>query len=363
MNPSAKQFLEVLLRQKNLILGTIAIAVVGTMVAFKFVPKKYKVQTTISIQTQYFQVPLVRDFMPETFDGGELRSQREAILRRALDHKYLLDLGKRYQLFGKMSDDAIKTADLEDLSHRFEIVPAGPTSFLIGFFSPSPEAGYNVLVDIIGHIKQTLAQERRTTLLRLHDAIEEQLESLSAGGRQVVGDPTDRDMRPELVKKEIDRLESELSALKTTYSPRHPKIAELSKRLETLQKWLVVNPEVEAARKVRSLNFSGSKVDPASKELFEEMLKKYHYLEVAIYLDEQSRDTYMSILQEPYVPRAPLWPKRPVFLIWAVVVGFFVGALLALMREIVPAGSMRRIRLAVVARSESSSPMRSELTH
>lgn len=329
--PNSKTFVTAMLRQKMLILGTIVLFGVVAMASFKYVPKRFKVQTTLSIQTQYFQVPMIRDFLPETFDGGELRSQREGLLRRSLNHKYLLEMGKRHHLFSARNEDDIATYDLEELGKRFEIVPAGPTSFLISFYASNAEAGYSVIQDLIAHIRGTLASERHGTLLRLHDALEERLESLSFGTK---ADSSMMAARPDLVKKEISRTQEEIDMLKRTYSEKHPKIAELTKKLETLGKWVKNNPETDI--KNHSMNFSAAKVDAGSKDLFGDLLKKYHYLEVAMYLDEQSQETFLSVLQEPFVPKSPIWPKRSIFLIWAVMTGFLVGAVLALLREIAP---------------------------
>mgnify|MGYP000173201880 CR=1 FL=1 len=93
--------------------------------------------------------------------------------------------------------------------------------------------------------------------------------------------------------------------------------------------------------------FSGAKVDDSAKELFEDLLKKYHYLEVAIYLDAQSQDTYLTILQEPFVPKAAIWPKRPIFLIWGVLAGFLIGTFLALASEVIQAKALRFRKLGV----------------
>jgi uncharacterized protein involved in exopolysaccharide biosynthesis len=100
--------------------------------------------------------------------------------------------------------------------------------------------------------------------------------------------------------------------------------------------------------------FSGAKVDEAARELFEDLLKKYHYLEVAIYLDSQSQDTYLTVLQEPFVPKAPIWPKRPIFLIWGVLAGFIIGAGLAAAAELIPADSVSR-RMMRLRKSEADS--------
>ena len=40
------------------------------------------------------------------------------------------------------------------------------------------------------------------------------------------------------------------------------------------------------------------------KKPIEDLLKKFHYLEVVMYLDEQNQDSYLTVLQEAFVPRA-----------------------------------------------------------
>ena len=56
----ATNFLDAILRQRNLIAGAVVISAVASMIGFKYVPKSYKVQAVIGVQTQYFQSPLVR---------------------------------------------------------------------------------------------------------------------------------------------------------------------------------------------------------------------------------------------------------------------------------------------------------------
>jgi LPS O-antigen subunit length determinant protein (WzzB/FepE family) len=341
-----RNMIDAILRQKNLILGAIVISAVASMAGYKFVPKSYKVQAVIGVQTQYFQSPLVRDFVAETWDAGELRSQREALIRRALNHEFLLDLGKRHHLFGKLKDDEISSYDLDFLSKKFEVVPTGATSFLLGFFSKDPEEGYRIVQEAIAHIRSNMAEERHNTLLRLHDAIQDQLEVLSFG-KQDGSTPTIMASRPDLVKVEMERVKAQISVLRRSYSDRHPKVAELNRKLESLQKWLK-QPTLEmASTPARSGVFSGTKVDDSAKELFEDLLKKYHYLEVAIYLDAQSQDTYLTILQEPFVPKAPIWPKRPIFLIWGVLAGFLIGSIFALVSEVIQARAVRFRKAAV----------------
>src|SRR6185312_12599738 len=68
----AANLIAAILRQRNMIAGAVIISAVASMVGYKYVPKSYKVQAIIGVQTQYFQSPLVRDFVAETWDSNEL---------------------------------------------------------------------------------------------------------------------------------------------------------------------------------------------------------------------------------------------------------------------------------------------------
>ncbi|MBI3543313.1 MAG: hypothetical protein HY075_08595, partial [Deltaproteobacteria bacterium] len=287
---------------------------------------------------------------PETFDGQELRSQRESLIRKALNQDYARELGKKFNLFHLKKDEEPSTGDMADLISRFEVVPAGPSTYLIGFFSSNPYVGFDIMKDFIAHVKSVLAQERHAKLVRLHDAIQDRLEVLSFG--KGGGASPMMAKRPDLIKKEIDRIKEEITVLKGTYSDRHPKVTALTKRLVEISKLL--DPSNENVRERSNPGiFSGAKVDDSSKELFQDLLKKFHYLEVVMFLDEQSIDTFLTTLQEPYVPSAPMWPKRPIILIWSIISGFLVGALVALVLEIV-ARRRSTVRPVGVVRSDSA---------
>ncbi|MBC7690588.1 MAG: hypothetical protein H7222_02375 [Methylotenera sp.] len=325
-----------LIRQKMVILISILACAVLSMFQFKYATKKYKVATTISIQTQYFQIPLVRDFMPETYDGSELRSQRESLIKQGMNHEFITSIGKKYGLFPRRTADDVGSYEIDELAKKFEVVPLGGSSFLISFFHSDPEVGYKVVQDLLTHLRRNLTDARRAKLAKIHDAIQDQLESLAFGKS---GGASAKIMaaRPDLVREEYDQLQDELKTLRASYSDQHPKVAALTKRVQNLAKWLQSNtaeiPVTGAMTRTKS--FSGANVDPSSKVLFESLLQKYHFLEVVISLDEQSSDTYLTLLDEPFIPRSPMWPKRPLFLIWGIATGFLVGSLLALGLEVI----------------------------
>ncbi len=314
------EYLNQLMKNRLRILNIVGICTFISVSSYFYLPRNYKVTTTIALQTQYFQLPLVSSFMPETYDAAELRAKREAIISLALNQKFLIEIAEKYKLI----KDPNNSHDLELLSKKFEVVSNGQGSFMVNFSAKDANLAYQVLQDFLNHLRVVMTEERRSTLLNLHDAIQEQLESISVGKK---GESTNAiySVRPDLVQRRIERIQQEIITLKNSYSERHPRIAALKEQLVQLSQWNKPMGEVSNAGEKRDV-FNGMEVDASSKELFDDLIKKYRYLEVVIYMDQQSKDQYLSFLKEPFVPDTPTWPKLPLLLLWGMAVGFLLGS-------------------------------------
>ena len=333
-------YLYALRTHKTKILNTVGICCVLSVGSYFVLPRNYKVTTSIALQTQYFQLPLVSGFMPETSDPQEMRSKREALMHLALNQKFLAELADKY----KLVKDPTSSYDIELLSKRFEIIPSGPSSFVVSFNAKDPNLAFQVLQDFLTHLKTVMTDERRTLLLNLHDAIQEQLESISVG-RQGETASAILSSRPDLVKRQMDKIQSQIDTLKRSYSERHPRITALKDQLAQLAQYRST-PTTESAPPSLSTAdvFTGAQVDPASKELFDDLIRKYRYLEVVIYMDQQNKDQYLSFLSEPYVPHSPTFPKLPLLLTWGIAFGFLIGSIRVL-ASAMPKGMGKRLSM------------------
>ena len=335
VNLAPNQYFNTLLQHKKRILNTIGVCTMLALGSYFVLPKTYKVSTMIALQTQYFQLPLVSGFLPETLDPQELKAKREALMRLALNQQFLTQMATRYKLI----KDPTNSFDLEQLAKKFEIIPNGPSAFIINFSARDPNVAYQVLQELITHLQTIMTNERHTLLLNLHDAIQEQLETISFGK---AGDTPNAiyAVRPDLVQQRMEKIQEEIETLKNSYSEKHPRITALKAQLAELTQFNKPFAESSPAAAKGDV-FSGIKVDSASKELFDDLLKKYRYLEVVIFMDQQNKDHYMSLLSEAYIPQNPIFPKLPILVVWGVAAGFLLGAIWVLLRDM-PADSRKR---------------------
>src|ERR1700733_13416476 len=80
--------------------------VIGTILggmAAHVLPKKYKSHFVLTIYSEYFQSPLIGDFVPGFSESSDMRSQRESLIRQVLTQQYLDYLGNKYGIYGSAS--------------------------------------------------------------------------------------------------------------------------------------------------------------------------------------------------------------------------------------------------------------------
>ena len=56
--------------------------------AGKMLPPKYKSHFVITIYANYFESPLIRDFIPQVGEGQEMKLQRESLIRQAMTPEF-----------------------------------------------------------------------------------------------------------------------------------------------------------------------------------------------------------------------------------------------------------------------------------
>ncbi|MBC7397840.1 MAG: hypothetical protein H7333_10400 [Bdellovibrionales bacterium] len=334
LNPN--DYFNTLLQHKKRILNCIGVCTLLALGSYFVLPKTYKVSSMISLQTQYFQLPLVSGFLPETMDPQELKAKREALLHLAMNQQFLSQMATRYKLI----KDPTNSHDLELLAKKLEIIPNGSSAFIVNFTAKDPNVAYQVLQEFISHLQSIMTTERHTLLLNLHDAIQEQLETIAFGKP---GDTPNAiyAARPDLVQQRMDKIQSEIATLKASYSEKHPRITALKDQLTQLAQFNKPFSD-SSPPAAKGDMFGGIKVDGASKELFDDLLKKYRYLEVVIFMDQQNKDHYMSLLNEAYIPESPVFPKLPILIVWGIAAGFLLGSIWVLMKEMPVAEEKKR---------------------
>jgi len=316
-------------------------------------PKKYKSHFTLTINTLYFQNPLIRDFIPEVSDYSEMRSQRESLIRQALTPEFLGTLGVKYRIYsarktltpGLIShlkslgirfgfyqaskEGSGVAAAREDLLSHIQILNLDNTTFSVSFMYSDPDVALRATQDIYAQVIQTLLVAHTNNLVNVRDAIRKRLESLSFSLVSSSPDPR-ASIRPQVVSDELADIRNQIRALSIQYTEDHPVIKALRDRERILARWQGTS-SIRPAGQVNDV--SGEQVLPVIKDIYGDLMKKMNYLNIALEADHAHQGDYFATIDTPSYPESPLWPKKWLLALWGCALGFGGSLSIAAMLE------------------------------
>jgi uncharacterized protein involved in exopolysaccharide biosynthesis len=292
--------------------------------------QKFKSSATLTIYTKYFQNPLVKDFLPELYDVSELKSQRENLIRQSFSDDFLNELGEKNSLFKSKAGSPERETEIDDIRKRIEINSLQSTTFTVSFTHNDKKRTYEIEKTIVDKVVSTLFAERRNTITKIRDSIQRRVEaiSLNASGHP---DPM-ASARPELLRKELAQLQEQVKALENQYTAQHPKVTQLVNRMNLIEGWLK-QAAPEKARPHEKVMLIDGQPRAVTKEVYEDLLKKLNYLNILLDMDEDSASEYVAVLNPPSRPLSPVWPNKAVFLMWGMLTGLLVSAMIVMITE------------------------------
>jgi uncharacterized protein involved in exopolysaccharide biosynthesis len=350
-----------------ILLSCIMLAVTAVIV----IPKKYKSIGVLSISVKYFQNPLVREFVTETYDSNEMKTQREALIITALTDKFIDQIGTKYKLYDeKVVSNPVELYNQRNLLRdRIEVLQLNPSVSQISFFSKDPEISHEINELIFTRITEHFVAQRQKFLINLRASMKKRIDALIASiGYSVVLKDTDEDFskNPRL-SAEREKLKSEIADKLKFYNKSHPVVVNLDKQLAIIERELGESvaklepnastklssknkkqgqetppPEIDKLNEELPANQNGQKFRERDDELllsnstnlirsnnvvYEDLVRKFEYLNIAINSEDTDTSAYFNILQNPTYPTTYVSPNRAFFLMWGVVAGFLLACI------------------------------------
>lgn len=322
-------FTQLFQKRARLIATIIGITVVLFLALYLVLPKKYKSDSQITIYSRYFQNPLVKDFISEQYDPTEMRTQREAVLQQAINDAFVDEIGEQFKLYKTPANSPKRSGEREDLRKRFEIFALSSDSFGVGFIANNPQLAQDISKRTLEQVIHTLVDERRKTIMNVRNAIRDRMEAMvlfQNTGPGSLGSSS----RPQ-IEARLGQIRSQINSLLQQYTDRHPKVVQLRARERALEQYLArTAPAGKGADSTQTHvtpdTLAGSDVEAGSKEVYQDLLKKYNYLNVALDMEQANEVNYYAVVSEPTLPLSAIAPKLVNFLSY----GLGAGVLLAL---------------------------------
>jgi hypothetical protein len=325
-------FLRLFRKREKLIAVIIGSCLAVFLALYAALPKKYKSSAQITIYSKYFQNPLVKDFISEQYDPSEMRSQREALLQQAIDDSFLDEIGNEFKLYRFAGDTARHSAERAELRRQFETFGLSADSYEISFSASSPQLARDVAKRALERVIKTLVEHRRKTIIDIRNAIRARMEAMVLFMNTGPGSlgSTSRSQ----IEAQLAQIQAEISSLSQQYTERHPKIVQLRSREKVLRQYLAKSSSSKRPKGEEDLpptrvppeTLAGSEIEPGSKEVYQDLLKKYNYLNVALDMEQADEVNYFAVVAAPSLPASAISPKLLNFLSY----GLGAGVLLAL---------------------------------
>ncbi len=340
-----RDVIERLRRTQVPVISIIAITAI-LFLAFSFtLTKKYKASGVINVQTDYFRYPLIEEFLPSPVDLGEVSSRRDALVKAALSPEFVNTLGEKYALFSSKPDTVARKQETERLLDTFEVFSLSQTTVQISTFASKSTVAESLANEVIQRVVDFFSSERRDKILRARDSIRGRIE-----GMALTEDPTSAVMaskRPELLRAELNRLESEIYTLTQKFSSNHPTVVRLQKRANEIRSFLkqgTVQPKSPDVQLSKPL--VGGEPEKATREVYEGLVKKLNYLNIALDMESDSKAALVRVIDVPVLPKSPIWPNRVMFVLWGCLTGTVIAAMTIVFLEFLSGGPIRARKLA-----------------
>jgi uncharacterized protein involved in exopolysaccharide biosynthesis len=335
-----EDFLKVIVKRKNRLFLFIGAGVL-TFIALSFVlPKKYKSTAIMNVYTKYFKNPLVGQVVAELQNTDEIKNNLTSLVNQAIDDSFVDSVGERYQIYKYGKEKIKRNAERELLRQRFQINALGAQSFQISFIYSDPSVAKEVATESLNRIIKHLVNTRRQTIETIKESIRKRIEVMSLSQDRTTNPLASS--KPDVLKRQLISINSQIDSLKAQYSMNHPSILELLEKKKIIENWLKTKHPGEDTDHINEkdqMPILGSDSKYAVSEINKDLLTKYNYLNIISELENGDNPDYIGIVQHAQIPASPVFPNKMLFAIFGLLLGVVASAISILIEEFVWARS------------------------
>lgn len=295
-----------------------------------YIPKRYKAKAMVTIQSGYFDHPLIRDVVAGIQDTAEMSSQRAGLIRLALDEEFLKSFGARFLSPAGSASAAPQAIDPELTLKRIEYFSTNPSSFQISVMAPSAQTAFTATNELVSHIISTLEKYRHQRLTAARHALVQQATDLQQLISQGHSNPAVDATQSKLVE-----LRSRLAALQKHLSETHPDVVALKKQIAAVSSRISASPSLPEVSESVDRVFLHPLFRTTAQEIIDNLLRKISDLTVVLHTRAQpGACSFVDIIERPRLPPGPFYPNRPQFLLIGAAAGLFIALSISVRGEL-----------------------------
>lgn len=320
-------------------LAIIMVASVLCLVQLSFVlPKTYRSEFELNIYSKYFKNALISEVIPGMNSIAEMTQTTDSMVKETLNDEFIDQIGNEFKIYDKNLTPQQLSKAREQLRNRFEMYSTGGQSYKVSFSHGDPMVTFAVTKKVLDAVRATFINTRIETIENAKKTIQQKLESVNVT-KQITEDSISTNAlaskNPNVLRSEIAKINSDLSALKMQFNVQHPRIVKLQQRKATIENWLrEVEDESDLTRNKEAseegikeysdapLLMAGDK--EISQNIASKLYTKFNDINVALDIERKSLPGYIGVIVAPQIPASPLFPKKRLF----ASLGFMIGLVL-----------------------------------
>jgi capsular polysaccharide biosynthesis protein len=317
------------------------ILIVVLSVAFCFqltfwIEKQYTSMFEINVYSKYFQNPLISGVIPDVFNLPEMRFAVDSMVKEAISDDYIDQLGRKYNLYSGTKDEREMAKERQLLRDRFNYFSTGGQSYQLSFSHSDPYIAKEIAEKTLTVVKDHIVGKRIKTIELVKEVMIKKLNSFNASQKftEKGSEKALASKSPEVLKEELVKIETSISALSKQYSANHPIMLNLKQRQKTIHNWLK-EFDISKVDSTVDLPMSVSHNKVITEQLSSKFYAKYHDFNIALEIEKKSLQNYIGIIKSPQLPTAPIWPKKRLFASLGFILGLVVAFIYVFVSEIV----------------------------
>ncbi|MFZ4715042.1 MAG: hypothetical protein ACOYL6_15080 [Bacteriovoracaceae bacterium] len=330
--------LKLINNSRTRILGLVVITTSLFLFASFIIPKKYKSMAVINVYTKYFKNPLIGQVIAELQNTDEMKNNLQSLISEAVDDEFVDQIAEKYNLYDAAEGKVRRNAERDILRNRFHVTAIGHQSFQVDFTYSDPQVTKDIATLTMQRVIDGLVRHRRIMIENIKDSIRKRIEVMAMSQDSVTSPLAST--KPEVLSRQLVGIRAEIQALTSQYSQNHPLVRALKEKEQIVNKWLL---DIKAGKKVvdTSLNEKdqfpviGGDSKYALTEINKDLLTKYNYLNIISELENVTMPDYIGIVQHPQVPASPIFPNKMLFMVFGLLVGIVLSALIILVEEFI----------------------------
>lgn len=348
-----KEFIQLL----NRYMKPIAIIVGVTLLCFinlSFIlPKSYKSEFELNIYPKYFYNALISDIVPGINSTPEMTQTVAAMVKEVMNDNFVDNIGSIYKIYKKNMTQYELSRARADLRERFELFSSGGNTYHIAFIYNDPAITLAVTNDVMTAVRKHFINTRLSTIEFAQATIAKKLDSANASkqfGDADNGSPLIT-KNPAILEAEVNKIDQEISSLKSQFNAKHPRIVKLQQKKNTIEDYLkeiggskaVIDDDADQAEgKYAPVLMANDK--ETSKSITSKLYSNFNNINMALDIERESISSYIAVTEAPQFPTSPLFPKKRIFASLGLILGLVFSFLYILYKEVLNAAPTEKAK-------------------